>query len=179
MPFKVAKKSTNSQIQQAIANTQAESSQDIAQPGSSQDVAQPDAETQVDDDPSSTDNSQVIDDALASTADGAATSTADTTHTSADEAEAKPEPAAKRPAGKTVAAAADDKDGEAKKKRRRKPDYSTFSAYIFKGLPIHLIFCAAYASMLIHAILVMKQVHPDNSISQKAMQIMDDFIKGK
>jgi hypothetical protein len=33
--------------------------------------------------------------------------------------------------------------------------------------------------MLTYAVLVMREVHPDNSISQKAMQIMDDFIKGK
>jgi hypothetical protein len=177
MPPKIAKRGTNSQIQQAIANTQASSSQDVAQPDAETQV---DADTQVDDDHSSTANSQVIDDALASTADGAAASTADTTHTSADEAETETKPAAKRPAGKKVpAAATDTKDGEAKKKRRRKPDYSTFSVYIWKGLKTFLIFMLPCALMLIYTVLVMKQVHPDNSISQKAMQIMDDFIRGK
>jgi hypothetical protein len=134
MPPKRAKQGTNSQIQQAIVNTQAASQKPDAE-------TQVDANTQIDDDPSSTDNSQVIDDAMASTADGAATSTADTTLTSAaDETEAQPKPADKRPAGKTVAPATDTKDGEAKKKRHRKPDYSTFSVYIWKGLRIFLIF---------------------------------------
>jgi hypothetical protein len=33
--------------------------------------------------------------------------------------------------------------------------------------------------MLTYAVLVLKEVHPDNGISKNAMQIMDDFIKGK
>jgi hypothetical protein len=133
MPPKIAKKGTQAQTQRAIANTQA---------GSQQAATQPDAETQVDDDtqldaddPSSSADSNSVDDALASTADGAATSTADTTHTSNDETETKT--AAKRPAGKKVTAATDSKDGEGKKKRRRKNDYSNFSIYIFKGLIIY------------------------------------------
>lgn len=139
MPPKIAKKGTNSQIQQAIANTQAGSSQEVAQTDAE---TQGDADTQVDDDPSSTANSQVIDDALASTANDAAASTADTSHTSADETETETETKpAVRPAGKKVpSAATDTKDGEAKKKRRRKQDFSSFAIYIWKGLIIFLIF---------------------------------------
>lgn len=123
MPPKIAKKGTISQIKQAIANTQA------AVPDAETQV---DADTQVDDDvPSSSANSDAVNDALDSTADGAAASTADTSHTSADEAENN-KPAGKRPAGKKVAATTGTKDGEGKKKRRRKRDYSNFSTFIFK-----------------------------------------------
>jgi hypothetical protein len=123
MPPKIAKKGTNAQIQRAIANTQAESQEE---------AAQSDAETQADADT----QSSAIDDALASTADGAAASTANTTHTSADEADTKP--AAKKPAGKTVATATDKKDGDGRKKKRRKQDPTNFSLYIFKGLSVCL-----------------------------------------
>lgn len=128
MPPKIAKKGTNSQIKQAIANTQA------AVPDAETQV---DADTQVDDDvPSSSANSDAVNDALDSTAGGAAASTADTTHTSADETENN-KPAGKRPAGKKVAATTGTKDGEAKKKRRRKTDFSNFSIYIFRGLIVY------------------------------------------
>ncbi|KAH0284370.1 histone-fold-containing protein [Aureobasidium namibiae CBS 147.97] len=146
MPPKIAKKGTNSQIKQAIANTQAEPTAEI----------QADADTQVDDDvPSSSANSNTVNDALDSTADGAAASAVDTTHTSADEAENN-NPAGKKPAGKKVAATTGTKDGEGKKKRRRKTDFSNFSIYIFR---------------------VLKQIHAENGISKNAMQIMNDFIK--
>ncbi|KAI4744286.1 hypothetical protein E4T50_05342 [Aureobasidium sp. EXF-12298] len=147
MPPKIAKKGTLSQTKLAIANTQAGSQPDAE--------TQVDANTQVDADiPSSSANSNAVDDAMASTANGAAASTADTAHTSADEAETKP--AAKRPAGKSIAAATDKKDGEGKKKRRRKPDLSSFKLYI---------------------LTVQQQVHPGCKISKNAMQIMNDFIK--
>jgi hypothetical protein len=130
MPPKIAKKGTLSQTKLAIANTQAGSQPDAE--------TQVDANTQVDADiPSSSANSNAVDDAMASTANGAAASTADTAHTSADEAETKP--AAKRPAGKSIAAATDKKDGEGKKKRRRKPDLSSFKLYILTGLSTCLI----------------------------------------
>lgn len=132
MPPKIAKKGTNSQTKQAIADTQAEPHDQASQPDGESQI---DAETQVDADvPSSSVNSDVVNDTLASTADGADPSTADTTHTSAaDEAENN-KPAGKRPAGKKVPASADvNKDGEGKKKRRRKKDFTNFSAYIFKG----------------------------------------------
>ncbi|KAI4851761.1 hypothetical protein E4T44_01932 [Aureobasidium sp. EXF-8845] len=153
MPPKVAKRGTDSQSQQAIANTQSSSSEEAVQPDAE---TQGDADTQVDDDASSTVNSQVIDDAPASTADGAVASTADTAHSSADDAETETKPAV-RPAGKKApAVATDTKDGEAKKKRRRKQDFSSFAIYIWK---------------------VLKQIHPDSGISKNAMQIMNDFIK--
>jgi hypothetical protein len=128
MPPKIAKKGTNSQTQRAIALTQAPS------PEPQDAETQADADTQVDeDDPSSS----AVDDGLASTADGAAASTANTTQNSADEADTKP--AAKRPAGKTVAAATDKKDGEGKeKKKKRKLDPTNFQVYIFKGLTVCL-----------------------------------------
>jgi surface antigen len=84
MPPKTAKNGTNSQTQRAIALTQAES----LEPTSQQDAeTQADVDTQVDEDASS---SSAADDGLASTADGAAASTANTTHTSADEADTMP-----------------------------------------------------------------------------------------
>jgi hypothetical protein len=116
MPPKIAKKGTNSQTQRAIALTQAESQEE---------ASQSDAETQADAD--TQDPSSSVIDALGSTADGAAASTANTTHTSADEADTKP--ATKKPAGKTVAAATDKK-----KKKKRKLDATNFKLYIFNGL---------------------------------------------
>jgi len=45
--------------------------------------------------------------------------------------------------------------GEDKKKRKRKPNTTSFSSYIYK---------------------VLKQVHPDTGISKKSMVIMDSFV---
>jgi len=169
MPPKIAKKGTTSQIKQAIANTQAEPNAET----------QVDADTQVDDDvPSSSANSDAVNDALDSTADGAAASTADTAHSSVDETENN-KPAGKRPAGKKVAAATDNKDGEGKKKRRRKTDFSNFPIYIFRGLIVYRCHGICVYRILTCALIVLKQIHSENGISKNAMQIMNDFIKGK
>eukprot|EP00732_Lithocolla_globosa_P003118 Lithocolla_globosa_v1_NODE_2345_length_2040_cov_269.619144.p2 type:complete len:132 gc:universal NODE_2345_length_2040_cov_269.619144:1286-1681(+) len=62
----------------------------------------------------------------------------------------------KRPAGKAPAKAAKaaSSTGEGKKKRRKKRT-ETFSTYIYK---------------------VLKQVHPDTGVSNKAMSIMNSFV---
>ena len=64
-----------------------------------------------------------------------------------------PKEAGKKPAGKAPAKTAEKKPKEAKhKKKTRKETYST---YIYK---------------------VLKQVHPDTGISNKAMSIMNSFV---
>ncbi|KAG9960654.1 hypothetical protein KCU61_g6334, partial [Aureobasidium melanogenum] len=128
---------------------------------------QPDQETQVDENTqpdadvsTSSADSDVVNDALASTADGASAATPGTAASSADEVETKPvikKPAAKKVAGKKVPATDGKKDGEAtKRKRRVKRDPTNFQAYIHK---------------------VLKQIHPESAIGKAAMQIMNDFVK--
>ena len=65
-------------------------------------------------------------------------------------------------------------DGE--KKKRKKVRKETYSSYIYKGRlfdkrcwPICLI-------VLIILLLVLKQVHPDTGISNKAMAILNSFV---
>ena len=160
MPPKIAKKLTAAQTQHAIAQTQrAEPSQDSHQEDAVQpdqgtqvsDEPQPDQDTQVDDNtqhdadaPTSSADSDVVNDAVTSTADGADTATPDTPASSTHEVETKAaiKTATKKPAGKGVAGkkvpAADDKkntDGT-KRKRRVKRGPTNFQAYIHKGLSI-------------------------------------------
>lgn len=149
MPPKIAKKLTAAQTQHAIAQTQrAESSQ-----ATQEDAVLPDQETQVSDEPQSGQDTQVddnaqpdayvptssadsnaVNDVVDSTADGADATTPDTPASSTHETETKP--AIKKPAGKKVAAAAGKTTDGTKKKRRRKYDPTNFKAYIFKGLSI-------------------------------------------
>ncbi|KAH0338768.1 hypothetical protein KCU81_g7483, partial [Aureobasidium melanogenum] len=168
MPPKIARKLTAAETQHAIAQTQGhEASQ------SNEDAIQPDQETQTDNDtqldqntqpdadiPTSSGDSDVVNKALASIADGASAATPDTPDSSADETETKAaiKAATKKPAAKKVSATTDGKkDGEGKKRKRRvKRDPTNFQAYIHK---------------------VLKQIHPDNAIGKAAMQIMNDFVK--
>lgn len=163
MPPKIAKRGTAAQIKNAIAQTQAVPSQanredhvrqaiakrQRAGPSqaSQDDVVQPDEEIQVDDEtqpeedvPTSSADSNIVNDAVASTADGADTGTPDTIVSSAHETETEPaikKPAAKKVGGKKVPAADGKKSGNGTKTtRRRKRDPTNFSAYIHKGLSI-------------------------------------------
>ncbi|KAH0388206.1 histone-fold-containing protein, partial [Aureobasidium melanogenum] len=174
MPPKIARKLTAAQIQHAISQTQrvgqSQTEEDEVQLDQETQVdgdTQPDQDTQVDENtqpdadiPTSSADSDVVNDALASTADGASAATPDTAASSADEVETKPvikKPAAKKIAGKKVPATDGKKDGEGtKRKRRRKQDPTNFQAYIHK---------------------VLTQVHPDCAITKTSMQIMNDFIK--
>ena len=100
----------------------------------------------------------------ASTAGKAPASSTATKQPSASKAPA----AAKKTSKKTAPAA----DGE--KKKRKKVRKETYSSYIYKGrfdfvLPLfccHLTDCVA----------VLKQVHPDTGISNKAMAILNSFV---
>lgn len=168
MPPKVARKLTATETQHAIAQTQGhEASQvneDAVQPDQEtqlDDGTQPDQETQAGNDtqldqdtqvedeiqpdanvPTSSADSDVVNDAMASTADGASAATPDTPDSSADETETKAaiKAATKKPAGKKVPATEDKKDGTStKRKRRVKRDPTNFQAYIHKGLSICLL----------------------------------------
>ncbi|KAG9839874.1 hypothetical protein KCU98_g14789, partial [Aureobasidium melanogenum] len=178
MPPKFAKKLTAAQIQHAIAETQRVEPSHADQ----EDEVQPDQETQVDDEtqpdqetqvnhstqpdadvPTSSADSDIVNDALASTADGADAATPktpETTVSSTHEVETKPaikKPATKKVAGKKVPASDSKKNGDGtKRKRRVKRDPTNFKAYIIK---------------------VLRQVHPDCAITKTSMQIMNDFIK--
>jgi histone H2B len=79
-------------------------------------------------------------------------------------------PAEKKEAGKKTAAPA----GE--KKKRTKARKETYSSYIYKGKhfqPFAILNLTNFLS------LVLKQVHPDTGISNRAMSILNSFVNGK
>jgi histone H2B len=78
-------------------------------------------------------------------------------------------PAEKKEAGKKTAAPA----GE--KKKRTKARKETYSSYIYKGLFDRLQIRASSADS---ALPVLKQVHPDTGISNRAMSILNSFVNG-
>ena len=114
-------------------------------------------------------------------------------------AEKKPTTGGKAPAGK--APAAEKKEAGKKtatapsgeKKKRGKTRKETYSSYIYKGMSSPLCNCASQSSQLIHILnpiqsltsntnassLVLKQVHPDTGISNRAMSILNSFVNGK
>jgi histone H2B len=61
-------------------------------------------------------------------------------------------------------------DGE--KKRRKKVRKETYSSYIYKG-SFSLHFATFFVEILV---IVLKQVHPDTGISNKAMAILNSFV---
>ena len=76
--------------------------------------------------------------------------------------------AAKKTSKAAVAAATDDT-----KKKRRKLRKETYSSYIYKGL------CYRYLGQNgsnFWVVIVLKQVHPDTGISNKAMAILNSFV---
>lgn len=97
---------------------------------------------------------------------------------SAGKAPAGKAPAEKKEAGKKTSAASGDK------KKRVKTRKETYSSYIYKGLfdasecfgfrfRAHTI---NYPLLTCHAVL--KQVHPDTGISNRAMSILNSFVNG-
>lgn len=98
-------------------------------------------------------------------------------------------PAEKKEAGKKTAAPAGDK------KKRNKARKETYSSYIYKGTVApfcsvgRIGICAssflsdlaafsALGFLLTHQPLVLKQVHPDTGISNRAMSILNSFVNG-
>ena len=59
---------------------------------------------------------------------------------------------------------------EGEKKKRRKVRKETYSSYIYKGMcPVLCIRVCSFSAVL-------KQVHPDTGISNKAMAILNSFV---
>ena len=76
----------------------------------------------------------------------------------------------KKAAKKTSKAPA---DGE--KKKRKKTRKETYSSYIYKGMQT-LAFLAMFGILSDELFVVLKQVHPDTGISNKAMAILNSFV---
>ena len=78
-------------------------------------------------------------------------------------------------AAKKTSKAAAPADGE--KKKRKKVRKETYSSYIYKGeLPHDQAIFALYLPIFLFRIAVLKQVHPDTGISNKAMAILNSFV---
>lgn len=73
--------------------------------------------------------------------------------------------AAKKTAKKTAPA-----DGD--KKRKRKVRKETYSSYIYKCM----LDVVSNSPSVAHCLSVLKQVHPDTGISNKAMAILNSFV---
>jgi histone H2B len=71
---------------------------------------------------------------------------------------------------KTAAAAS---TGDEPKKKRRKLRKETYSSYIYKGACGH-VDLGGQANLILEPVL--KQVHPDTGISNKAMAILNSFV---
>jgi len=65
-------------------------------------------------------------------------------------------------------------DGE--KKKRKKVRKETYSSYIYKGKFFGMRSCLICLVVLITMLSVLKQVHPDTGISNKAMAILNSFV---
>jgi histone H2B len=76
----------------------------------------------------------------------------------------------KKDAGKKTAASGD-------KKKRSKTRKETYSSYIYKG-GLNDLFFHAFCSWLDSSV-VLKQVHPDTGISNRAMSILNSFVNGR
>lgn len=75
---------------------------------------------------------------------------------------------ATKKAAKTSGAA----PAEGEKKKRRKVRKETYSSYIYKGPLPNILSVCIFSSI----IAVLKQVHPDTGISNKAMAILNSFV---
>ena len=77
-------------------------------------------------------------------------------------------------AKKTSKPAASGADGE--KKKRRKSRKETYSSYIYKGKSATFTLQVAHKNLELTRCAVLKQVHPDTGISNKAMAILNSFV---
>lgn len=99
-----------------------------------------------------------------------------------------PKAADKKPASKapaTASKAPEKKDAGKKtaasgeKKKRTKTRKETYSSYIYKGLSRLSIFSSRlFLQALLTCRAVLKQVHPDTGISNRAMSILNSFVNG-
>ena len=90
-------------------------------------------------------------------------------------------------AKKTAKAAGGATGADGEKKKRRKVRKETYSSYIYKGelhlgarVLISIASCTRCPSVLAHIAdkkkTVLKQVHPDTGISNRAMSILNSFV---
>jgi len=99
-------------------------------------------------------------------------------------AEKKPTTGGKAPAGK--APATEKKEAGKKtaaapsgdKKKRGKTRKETYSSYIYKGMQCERVVRDYDWATLTNASSVLKQVHPDTGISNRAMSILNSFVNG-
>lgn len=104
-----------------------------------------------------------------------------------------PKSADKKPASKapaTASKAPEKKDAGKKtatsgdKKKRSKTRKETYSSYIYKGT-LYCFLCGWRSGLRFRVLfsrlgdLVLKQVHPDTGISNRAMSILNSFVNGK
>jgi histone H2B len=82
---------------------------------------------------------------------------------------------AKKAAKKTAVPKAPAKEGDEVKKKRRKARKETYSSYIYKGLLLSSVIPSSYV-LMVRGMSVLKQVHPDTGISNKAMAILNSFV---
>ena len=69
--------------------------------------------------------------------------------------------------------------GDDTKKKRRKGRKETYSSYIYKGKHLFAQFrfpCIEFETDQNATCIVLKQVHPDTGISNKAMAILNSFV---
>jgi histone H2B len=92
------------------------------------------------------------------------------TPTTGGKAPAGKAPAEKKEAGKKTAAPSGDK------KKRTKTRKETYSSYIYKGVFCALISNISRLEFKSNCLLVLKQVHPDTGISNRAMSILNSFV---
>ncbi|KAF5130504.1 Histone H2B [Metarhizium anisopliae] len=94
-----------------------------------------------------------------------------------------PKAADKKPASKapaTASKAPEKKDAGKKtaasgeKKKRSKTRKETYSSYIYKGMPFPPLMKGVCSNP--HFATVLKQVHPDTGISNRAMSILNSFV---
>jgi len=71
-------------------------------------------------------------------------------------------------------------DTEKTTKKRKKARKETFSSYIYKGksssIRVCLYFHQLHANMHILLRAVLRQVHPDTGMSNKAMAVLNSFV---
>lgn len=91
-----------------------------------------------------------------------------------------PATASKAPAKTTVAekktTAKKSTGGDNEKRKKRKVRKETYGSYIYKGEPLAVFILGGLYWHGCFLILVLKQVHPDTGISNKAMAILNSFV---